>query len=79
MPLLGTWTGGGAGVSAVDTWEAMTSQYCRKRRKKVLVSAEIAVIRIERVLAVPVSRGKSRSHPIEFETNTSMWIINHEL
>ena len=34
---------GRTGASAVDTWEAMTSQYCRKRRKKVLVSAEIAV------------------------------------
>ena len=41
MPLLGCGRTDARALT-VDTWKAMTSQYCRKRRKKVLVSAEIA-------------------------------------
>ena len=41
MPLLGRGRTDARALT-VDTWKAMTSQYCRERRKKVLVSAEIA-------------------------------------
>ena len=54
-----------ASSAAVDTWEAMTSQYCRKRRKKVLVSAEIAVPDTDRESCWPCPFLEENHDPIE--------------